>query len=97
MNVDTVISGIDTLSLSHGGTVHDHEGGDWDWGQAVCRELYGHDWMSSPKFHDHEMRHEEDGNVDFDAVKVVRAWLAGDFPGWFEAVPPISNEGRPKE
>ena len=52
----------------------------WDWGQALCRELYGVDWMTHPEFlaADNEMY------PPTEAVERALSWEAGNWPEWAE-------------
>ena len=46
----TVVDWITIMTRKHGSTVVDKSGQKWDWGQALCRQLHGEDWMNNPEF-----------------------------------------------
>lgn len=49
---------IQIMAAKNGGIVTDKETGRvMDWGQALCRDLYGTDWMNSEEF-------EADNSID---------------------------------
>lgn len=72
------------MGNKYGGTVYDSETGKtWDWGQAICREMYGPDWMKSEHFHrDEEIPPDEPAPRN--NVKRCKEWEAGDWPDWVD-------------
>ena len=69
------------MATKHGGTVVDKSGQQWDWGQALCRQLYGTDWMNDEEFH-------RSGDLDVAPQYVLdecERWAAADsHPNWVE-------------
>lgn len=69
--VQAVLAWTDRMARKYGGTVYEKNGKTWDWGQALCRECYGPDWMKkvpeTPTWED-----------------IVRAkkWEDGEIPNW---------------
>lgn len=45
-----VVDWTSAMTKKHGATVVDKSGKRWDWGQALCRQLHGEDWMNHPEF-----------------------------------------------
>ncbi len=74
--VEAVMRFIDRMTEKHGPIVHDVEGGTLDWGQALCRDLYGHDWSTNPSLPD---------EPPFSVHAVMARWTDGDLPGWMAA------------
>ena len=59
------------MALKHGGTVYEKGGKTWDWGQALCRECYGEDWMDVvPE------------TPTWDDIARAKRWEDGDVPEW---------------
>jgi len=73
--VRCVMSFIDTMTDRHGPAVYDAEGGVLDWGQALCRELYGHGWSTNPSLPE---------EPPFSVHALMEKWEGGDFPQWME-------------
>jgi len=65
--------------MKYGGVVTDTDGKRWDWGQAICRVLYGPRWSSHPEF----LRVDD---IDIsepapqEAIELIEAWENGDWP-----------------
>jgi hypothetical protein len=73
------------MSAKYGGTVHDKNGQWWDWGQALCRDVYGADWMNDPDFQRvNEIPPEEPAPPE--ALDAMRRWEAGTVPGWVKEI-----------
>ena len=74
-----VVEWTSRMARRYGGIVYDDETGrQWDWGQALCREVYGPDWMNSPEF----KKMDEAGGPFAADVKAAEAWEAGAWPEW---------------
>lgn len=68
--VEWVIDWIDAMTREFGPMVYGH-GRSWDWGQALCVELYGLDSATWPNAPDRE------------AIDRAIAWQEGeDWPRW---------------
>lgn len=71
------------MAKLHGGTVHDTQKHKiWDWGQALCRELYGFDWMNSEEFKRvNDIPSEEPAPANI--IQAARKWQERDgWPKW---------------
>ena len=76
--------GLNRLAYRHDGVVYDNElDRSWDWGQALCRGLYGTDWMNHLDFKEAD----EAQYPPKEAFDMLREWEQGNFPGWLE-IPP---------
>jgi hypothetical protein len=53
---------------------------NWDWGQALCRELYGTDWQTHPEF----LAADEALYPPKEAIERALAWENGEWPDWVE-------------
>ena len=75
---EDVIDWVVRMGRKFGGTVWERGGKDWDWGQALCRDVYGPDWSKSAAFK------ADDGlSVPPPAlVEAARRWEAGQWPTW---------------
>ena len=74
-----VIDWIDRMATRYGGIVYDLElGRSWDWGQALCRQVYGPDWMHNSEY----LANGDDPS--YEAVEAAREWEAGSWPEWAE-------------
>ena len=64
------------------GAVVDLETGKrWDWGQAICRDVYGADWCDSPEFKAADQPGPGDPCPDA-LLDAARRWEAGEWPTW---------------
>jgi len=72
--VNWIINWIFRMSKKHGGIVFDKNGKIWDWGQALCRECYGENWINE--------RLPESPTIE--SVKRAQQWEAGDIPSWVD-------------
>jgi len=79
-----LIEWVSRMSRAHGGTVHDINGKSWDWGQALCRDLYGEDWMKEAEFNAICEIDPHDPAPDY-VVDRAREWEHGDMPAWVVA------------
>ena len=70
-NSAAVIEWIDRMQRRFGYWVHGR-GGRWDWGQALCVEMYGTDHRTWP-----------DSPADADVQRAL-AWEQGNWPDWVE-------------
>jgi len=73
---DILIGLIDKLQKKYGQPLS----GENDWGQAVCREIYGKKWGSHPDFI--KACEDENGMVPAESVVLARMWLAVSPPDW---------------
>lgn len=77
--------GLNRLANKHAGVVYDNEiERSWDWGQALCRGLYGVDWMNHPSFIEADDAH----YPPVEAFEILKGWESGQFPEWLEIPPP---------
>ncbi|RPI49301.1 MAG: hypothetical protein EHM49_10120 [Deltaproteobacteria bacterium] len=68
---DWVIDWIYRMSKAYGGIVHSKEGKTYDWGQALCRECYGSDWIKLVG----------ENPTPSDVIR-AQEWEAGNWPEW---------------
>ena len=66
---------------STGAVVDLETGKRWDWGQAICRDVYGPDWATSPAFKEDDMP-SQDGPCPNAVLDAARRWEAGEWPAW---------------
>jgi hypothetical protein len=78
-----LINWVNKMALKYGGTVYEKDGKQWDWGQALCRETYGRDWMNSEEFNaNEEIPPEEPAPERF--VSDAQKWEKGIHPEWVD-------------
>ena len=77
-NTKKVINLLTELSKKYGGIVYDKRGKVWDWGQALCREIYGYDWMHSEQFQEDDKL----PDVPLILVTVAENILKKGLPKW---------------
>ena len=70
---------ITYMSKVYGGTVTDIEGRTWDWGQALCRVIYGVNWNTDPEFERDNMKAPEEPAPTM-AINLVKKWNTGEWP-----------------
>ena len=67
--INWVIDWITRMARKYGGVVYEKDGNRWDWGQALCREVYGKNWESlvpeSPPLED---------------IEIAKGWESGQIP-----------------
>jgi len=52
MTWEDAVFAVEKVTQMRGGIIHDFTTGkDLDAGQAVCRELYGENWMNEPEYY----------------------------------------------
>lgn len=68
-----VLDWIERMARKHGGTVYEKNGESWDWGQALCRECYGEDWMEKVP-----------ATPTWDDIAQGRRWENGEIPDWVD-------------
>jgi hypothetical protein len=59
----------------------------WDWGQALCRELYGPDWMNSEEF-------KADNEATYPSEEIMQRafdWEKDIWPEWAESLPELAG------
>lgn len=67
------------MANKFGGSVFDIETGKaWDWGQAICREVYGPEWANSEQF----QIADESGIVPEEITHAALAWENDNWPEW---------------
>ena len=71
------------MARRYGGTVWDRSGKQWDWGQAICREMYGADWMKDAEFRTLNDTPDTEPVPD-DVLKRARDWQFGEWPSWVD-------------
>jgi len=77
-NTTFVINWITRMGGKYGGTVYDTKGGLWDWGQALCRQVWGHEWSKSDAWKEAD----SGDDVPAEIVEAAKAWEAGEWPAW---------------
>ena len=70
------------MAKKYGGTVYDVEGKSWDWGQALCRETYGVDWMQDPEFNYNEETITPEMPAPERLYQNAKLWEFGNHPSW---------------
>ena len=78
-----IIDWVTRMAWKYGGSVYEKDGKEWDWGQALCRETYGKNWMTDEEFNkNEEIPPEEPAPKRFleDAIK----WEKGIHPDWVD-------------
>ena len=78
-----IINWTTRMGKTYGHTVHDKRGKRWDWGQALCREIHGFDWMNSPEFRVIEEIPPEEPAPAF-IIEAAKKWENGAIPEWVE-------------
>jgi len=69
--VNWVLDWTVRMARKLGGTVYEKNGKTWDWGQALCRECYGNDWMNQvPE------------TPTWDDIARAQRWENGETPNW---------------
>ena len=70
------------MAQKYGGTVYEKDSSKtWDWGQALCRELYGSDWMNNPDYKEENVR-EDSEPCNPETLAKAKSWEAGEIPEW---------------
>ena len=73
-NTNFIIGWIKRMSKKFGGVVVEKNGKRWDWGQALCRERYGENWIEE------NLPNEPDN----EAVLIAQNWERGEIPDWVD-------------
>jgi len=71
------------MARTYGGIVYDKGGKQWDWGQALCREIHGPDWNTSEDFAKICAIPEWEP-VPSDILLRARTWATGNWPSWVD-------------
>ena len=76
---------ISRMAHKYNGIVYEKEteekvGKQWDWGQALCREIYGPGWNDDPQFKEDG----ENGAPFMEHVIVAIRWENGEWPEWVD-------------
>jgi len=80
-HVDTLIDLMDQLVAKYGHPIGLKDQNVIDMGQAICRGLYGVDWMQSPEWRKaNDMEYPE---VPDEAVQLAREWLEKGMSDWW--------------
>jgi len=70
-----VLDWTERMAKKHDGIVYEKGFKTWDWGQALCRECYGPDWMTvvpeTPTWRD---------------IARAQRWENGEIPDWVNQV-----------
>ena len=74
-NVRFIMEWVNRMTKQHGVALYDEEGTEYNWGTALCRELYGKDWQDY-------MYKNDITCPDADAVSKAEIWENGDLPDW---------------
>lgn len=68
-----VLDWIGRMNQKYGAVVYEKGNGWWDWGQALCRECYGKDWIKIvPE------------NPTWDDIRRAQEWEQGKIPNWVD-------------
>ncbi len=70
-----VLKWIDRMTKKYGASVCDKNGKIWDWGQALCRECYGSNWMNV-------LEEENITTPSWDDIEKAKIWENGKMPKW---------------
>lgn len=70
------------MAVLHGGIVHEGNK-ELDWGQALCRELYGEDWMRNPEYIELDNISINDPIPNY-VIARAEQWMNGENPAWAE-------------
>ena len=82
------------MSSKHGGIVYDNDGNAFDWGQALCRQVYGHDWSNDPNYI-------RDNNLPIDKpapiylLEAASNWQKNGKPEWANYTNPTLSKTVP--
>lgn len=78
MSAASGMSIVKALIDAHGATFYDRDTGETlDAGQAVCRQVWGPNWMHDPEFQAMDARNDIPANYIIAAGKMVR-----ELPAW---------------
>jgi len=82
MDWEYINTWVRAMSQEFGGIVYDKEDGNrrLDWGQALCRQVFGIDWMNNPAWRDAD----NSPTVPLEVWKAAKKWRHGDWPEWAE-------------
>lgn len=70
-----VLEWVNRMNEMYGPTVQDQKGVEYDWAQALCREVYGVDWV------DYISENDIIGPTQ-DVLNRALKWEEGDVPSW---------------
>ncbi len=75
-----IINWCSRMAQRWGGIVYDDDlpTDRWDWGQALCREMYGEDWMKAADYASDSALENAPTNV----IQRAEQWENGDWPEW---------------
>jgi hypothetical protein len=88
-----LIDWISRMANKYDGIVYDHNGKRWDWGQAICREMYGEDWMHHEEFERIDNL-EDTKPVPDEVIGRAIEWENGKWPEWVDKVRMGFKEGK---
>ncbi len=88
MRTKNVVSFIEIMTARYGFTVIETNGNHYDWGQALCRDIYGPDWNNNPNIPD---------EPPIEVYAVMKKWLQEDFPSWMQKPVPFATFKETKE
>ena len=71
------------MAQKYGGTVWEKSGKWWDWGQAICREMYGLHWNESEGFKI-VSNQDDSAPVPLEVIKRAEEWEKGEWPNWVD-------------
>jgi hypothetical protein len=78
-----IIDWVGEMGYRYGGSVYEKDGTHWDWGQALCRETYGKNWMTSEEFNENEKIPPEDPAPER-FLSDAKKWETGIHPDWVD-------------
>ena len=81
-----VLDWTNRMTEQHGTAVYDEKGNEYNWSTALCRGLYGENWIEHMKENSITMPGEE-------AVAMAKEWESCRFPEWLY----VSSESDEKD
>jgi len=70
------------MAARYGGTVWEN-GKQWDWGQAIYREMYGPNWMKDKGFQEMD-RIPVNQPAPIEIIRRCQDWRKGNWPDWVD-------------
>ena len=71
------------MAAKYGGTVYDGNK-RLDWGQAMCRQAFGPDWMNDDDFKSFDNSSSDEPASGY-VIEVCKRWESGEWPQWAKA------------
>jgi len=83
-NVRDIMEWVNRMTQKHGVCLYDELGTKYNWGTALCKELYGDNWQEY-------MKKNGIACPNADAVAMAEVWESGELPSWIK-LPEDENE-----